>query len=50
MPPAKKICVDEGETDEKWIDDIDHEIEQHKVGKCFLEGNDKKVHLDLNYF
>lgn len=33
MPPAKRIRIDEKkEPDEKWMDDIDYEIEQHKVG------------------
>ena len=35
VPPAKRICTEEGrepDDQEKWMDDIDSEIEKHKVG------------------
>lgn len=36
-PAAKRVCSGEGrELDEKWMDDIDHEIEKHKVGTYVL--------------
>lgn len=33
-PPAKRACINEDEHSEenKWMDDIDYEIEKHKVG------------------
>lgn len=36
VPPAKRICTEEGrESDDKWMDDMDYEIEKHKVGKLY---------------
>ena len=33
VPPAKRIHLDDtGSVDEKWMEDIDHEIEMRKVG------------------
>lgn len=35
MPPAKKFCSgqdNEKKSEEKWLDDIDEEIEKHRVG------------------
>ena len=33
IPPAKKICSRPAEdSDEKWMDDIDYDIEKHRVG------------------
>ena len=47
IPPPKRVhvdddatCLDEDES-EKWIDDIDHEIEKDKVGMLEL------IHLNL---
>ena len=34
IPPAKRIHVDE--SNDKWMDEIDYEIEKHKVGKLLL--------------
>ena len=41
VPPAKKPCMDDSHDDpEKWMDEIDYEIQKHKVGMyyCWVEG------------